>query len=74
MLPLSSELLISELESTRAVLDKWITRVKEGIPMVDLPADEESFARFVRELCGELAICSRKCDSLSEILSESFSE
>jgi hypothetical protein len=71
MMTISRDVLLKELETAREYLDKWITKVNEGIPGIDIPAAgdaEEHIDVFVRELCGELRIISGKCDNLAEVV------
>lgn len=71
MMTISRDVLLKELETAREYLDKWIAKVNEGIPGIDIPASgdsEEHIDNFVRELCGELRIISGKCDNLAEVV------
>lgn len=68
-LPVTSEVLLAEMTSAKAIIEAWITRVNEGIPCVDLPASEDQLENFLRSFCGELLIVSHKCESLSNVLS-----
>jgi hypothetical protein len=70
VLPISSELLLSEIQTALAVLAKWKERVEAGIPGVDLPADEASTYRFVSELCGEILVVAGKCQNVAAILTD----
>jgi hypothetical protein len=70
MLPVSSEVLISELALAEKIIAKWKSKVEEGIPGVDLVANEDALASFVMELCGELSLVSGKCETLAAVLSE----
>jgi hypothetical protein len=68
MLPVSTEVMLSELSTTKLILDKWMTAIAKGIPVIDIPTEEINLHKFLRELCGELRIASNKCDSLSETI------
>jgi len=68
MLPVSPDLIHDELESAKKILEKWIEKVKAGLPVVDNPGDEMQLDLFIRELCGELRVCAGKCGNLSEVL------
>lgn len=71
MMTISRDVLLKELETAREYVDKWINKVNEGIPGIDIPASGDSdshIEEFVRELCGELRIVSGKCDNLAEVL------
>lgn len=68
MLPVSGPVLISELDSAREILAKWVQRASAGIPMIDVVGSEENLDDFVREMCGELLIAAGKCSNLAEVL------
>ncbi len=75
MLPVSREVLLKELETAGQYIEKWRTRVEEGLPGIDVPATgdaEQGLETFLREMCGELQIVSGKCTTLSEVLLDSF--
>jgi len=67
-LPVTQETLQSEMKAAVVILNKWISKVDEGIPGVDLPAQPEALEDFMRALCGELLIVSGKCENLSNVL------
>lgn len=69
-LPVEPETIVEEMKSARAILDKWIKSVEEGVPVIDIPTGSpEQLEDFVRALCGELLIVTAKCESLSNVLS-----
>lgn len=74
MLPVSRDLLLTELTSARDYLVKWISIIEEGIPGVDIPVSsgnsEDRLDEFIRELCGELRVISGKCDTLAEVVAD----
>ena len=75
MLPLSQNVLLAELESARVVLDKWITKVSEGIPGIDTPvsgmsAPGERLDVWLLELIGEVQLVSGKTANLATVLTE----
>lgn len=68
-LPISPDVLHNELETARAIMDKWTTLIGEkGIPGVDTPAPLQDTERFLREMIGELQVVSGKCDTLAEVV------
>lgn len=67
-LAVTQETILSEMKGARDILDAWIIKVGEGIPVVDLPASPEQLEDFLRSLCGELLIVTAKCESLSNVL------
>jgi len=69
-LPVSAEVLYSELEAAQAVLAKWHKLVGEGIPGVDTPATEHATFAFVTQLCGELLVVAGKCQNLAAVVSD----
>lgn len=69
-LPVEPETMVAEMQAARAILDKWIKAVEDGVPVVDIPTGTpEQLEDFVRALCGELLIVTAKCESLSNVLS-----
>jgi hypothetical protein len=68
-LPVTSETLLAEMKGAKSILEYWIAKVEEGIPMVDVPSSPEQLEDFLRCLCGELTLTSSKCESLSDVLS-----
>lgn len=68
-LAVTQETTLAEMKGARDILDSWITKVGEGIPVVDLPATPEQLEDFLRAFCGELLIVAAKCESLSNVLS-----
>ena len=67
-LPLSTTLILSEIESAMAILARWKQRIENGVPVIDLHAPDEALHDFLRELCGELVVVSGKCTTLTEVL------
>ena len=72
MLPLSSELIVAELEAAKTVLQKWLETFQEGLPQIDRPGTGQELDLLVRQFCGELRVVSGKCDTLSEVLTEAL--
>lgn len=67
-LPVSTQVLLSELAAARALIEKWEQTVGTGIPGVDFPGSEDVTEGFVTELCGELLIVAGKCQTLAEVI------
>lgn len=72
ILAVSPDVIHSELEAAQAIISKWRERVSNGIPGVDLHAEDEAFARFLSEFCGELLLVAGKCQTLSGIVGEGY--
>lgn len=76
MLPISVEVLTSELDTARSYIDKWLTKIREeGLPGIDVPVSGDPdvhLERFVREMCNELRIVSGKCDTLAQVVLEAY--
>ena len=68
MLPVGPDLISSELDSAKKILEKWIERVNAGMPVIDQPGNDHQLELFVQELCGELRIVAGKCGNLAEVL------
>lgn len=70
MLPVEQDLIRSELVGTKEILEKWISRVEAGLPMLDQPGTEQALDDFIRALCGELLVAAGRCETLSAVLRE----
>jgi hypothetical protein len=75
MLPLSQQALLNEIESAKAILDKWADKVAEGIPGVDVPMSGNSPAAerldvWLLEMMGELQLVAGKTANIVSVLSE----
>ena len=68
-LSVTSMTMLAEMKGSRDILDAWVSKVEEGLPLIDLPATPEQLEDFLRALCGELLIVSAKCESLSNVIS-----
>lgn len=69
-LSVDQDTILSELKTSKAILDKWIENIGAGVPVLDIPTSSpEQLEDFVRALCGELLIVTGKCESLSNVLS-----
>jgi hypothetical protein len=69
MLPVNPETITEELESAKKLIDKWILKMNEGLPVLDQPGNEDQLELLMREFCGELRIVAGKCANLAEVLS-----
>jgi hypothetical protein len=66
---ISSNLILTEIDSAQAILARWRERVAEGIPGLDLPAStEEAAAVFFDELSSELFVSAGKIENLAHAL------
>lgn len=63
-LPVSGSVMVSEMKGVVSILEKWITEVESGLPGIDVPGSEENLEDKMRTLCGELMVCSGKCETL----------
>lgn len=68
MLTVNPDTIVEELESTKKLIDKWIVKMNEGLPVLDKPGAEEQLELLMREFCGELRICAGKCANLADVL------
>jgi hypothetical protein len=72
MLSVSTEVIQNELETVRAIVEKWQKKI-EQMPGVTIPTqDPAAFENYLRELIGELQVISGKCDTLAEALGASL--
>ena len=79
MLPLSTPVILTELETMKVVLEKWIEKVQAGVPGVDVPmsgmtAPGDRIDVWLNELIGELRLVSGKSHNISEILASAILE
>lgn len=68
LLPVTQEVMLSELKSSKDILEAWIQKIEAGIPGMDVPAPPERLEDFMRAFCGELLIVSGKCENMSNVL------
>lgn len=68
LLAVTQETILSELKSSKDILESWIKKAEEGIPGLDIPAPPDRLEDFMRAFCGELLIVSGKCENLSNVL------
>lgn len=71
-LPVRADTLHEELKSMRVILEHWEQVVNQGIPGVDVPAENSEMLvdRFRRELCGELTVIAGRSQALAVVISE----
>lgn len=79
MLPISKEVLATEIRSLKAIVDKWDEKVTKGIPGVDYPLEgnappEERLERWLAELIGEFRLVSGKTENVAQVLSSLLME
>lgn len=79
MLPISSQVLLAELQSVKAVIDKWVEKTSTGIPGVDIPVEgntppEERLDRWLSEIVGELRLVSGKTENVAQVLASTLLE
>jgi hypothetical protein len=77
VLPVSTPVILTELESMTTVLEKWIEKVRNGVPGVDVPlsgmsAPGDRLDVWLNELIGELRLVSGKAHNISEILASAI--
>ncbi len=74
MLPISTEVLLEELDSAQRYLARMLETFRSGVeyPQTGLSADEPLDMLRIRQLCAELKVVAAKCDSLSEIVMEAL--
>jgi len=69
LIPVSKDVILSELCGARSILDKWIKQINGGLPVIDVTGTPEDLRDLLAELCGELVLVGNKCHSLSDVLS-----
>ena len=69
MLTVNPEVIHDELLGAKKIIDKWLAKLDEGLPLLDEPGSEEQLELLMREFCGELRVCAGKCGNLAEVLS-----
>jgi len=73
MLPVSRELMLTELTGARKVLERWEQIVDPdqadtGFPVVDWPAAPEALTQCLAEMQAELVLVAGKCEGLAEAI------
>lgn len=75
MLPVSTPVMLQELETLKDIVDKWKERLEtQGVPGIDTPLTGNSpqYAHrldlWLQELVGELRMVSGKAHNLAEVL------
>ena len=78
MLPVSTPVMLQELETLKDIVDKWKERLEtQGVPGIDSPISGNSPAyasrldHWLLELVGELRMVSGKAHNLAEVLATS---
>lgn len=71
MLPISRELLLTEIRSAKAILERWEKYVDpedkdHPLPALDVAAPRENLVECLIELQAELVIAAGKCENLAE--------
>ena len=67
-LSINPETIHDELSGAKKILDKWLAKLDEGLPVVDEPGSEEQLEAMMREFVGELRVCAGKCANVAEVL------
>lgn len=75
MIPLSPQVLLQEVLASRDILSKWVEKIQDGIPGVDVPMSGdapvgERLDVWVLELMGELHLVSGKMANVVSVFSE----
>ena len=70
MLSISKAVLKEEITLAQRILNKWQQRLDDGIPYVELPAEEHQFEAFRKELVGEFQLIASKFDGMATIMAE----
>ena len=72
MLPVSRQLLLEEIRSAKAILERWekIVDPESDVPMpvLDVQAPREHLAECLIEMQAELVIAAGKCENLAEAI------
>ena len=68
-LPLSREVLNSEVDTALAVLTHVKQQLSE-LPGLDTPGSPEALASVLYEAAGDLAVVASKCQTLTAVLTE----
>jgi hypothetical protein len=71
MLPVSRQLLLSEIRSAKAILDRWEKYMdpeneESPLPALDVAAPKEHLVECLIEMQAELVIVAGKCENLAE--------
>ena len=77
MLPVSTAVMLQEMETLKTIVDKWTEKVAQGVPGVDVPMTGNTGERlelWLTELVGELRFVSGKAANLADVLSHTLLE
>ena len=66
---LSPEVMRAEIDSIVSIVEKWRAKVEQGVPGVEIPADDEIVDTFLLELAAEFLLVSGKCETFANIVS-----
>jgi hypothetical protein len=70
MIPLSKEVLNTEIIVAEGILKKWKDKLAAGIPAQEVPGDEAALDQFTREMIAEFLVVAGKFETLATIISE----
>lgn len=72
VLPITPDNIHTELEHVEAVVKKWREFVGNGIPGIDMPAQdaEAKLDAFLRQFTGEMLFTAGKLQNIAVVLSE----
>lgn len=69
MLKTSPTVAMDEMIGIEKMIQHWIVRLKEGIPVLTFTARDEDLEMYMTQWVGDLRILAGKADNLADILS-----
>ncbi len=76
MIPIASQTLLDELQSIKALVDKWCEKVSEGVPGEDMAptgmGTSQQIDVWVTELIGELRLVAGKTENIAQVISSLY--
>lgn len=71
-LPIHPDNIHAELEHVEAIVKKWRTQIGEGLPGIDIPAQnaEDKLELLLQQFVGEMLFVAGKCQNMAIVLAE----
>jgi len=70
MIAISKELLNTQIDVAQRLLKKWQDKLAQGIPGIDLPADDFTSEQFTREMVAEFLVVAGMFETLATVINE----
>lgn len=64
----AKELIVSEIQGSKIILEKWLQALEAGVPVEDIPGSQDAQEGFLENLCAELVVCAGKLENLASVV------